>query len=89
MQNQALLQESAVSPHHVIDAYRRAHYTVHGREVHVRYAGNSWYFVNNEAVHHKMLLQEITRLREVEQRQTLLNADKSIIHRLIARLRGL
>ena len=82
-------EETALSPRHVVENYRRAYKSVNGREPSVHYAGNYWYFVNNEAVHHGVLVEEIARLREVAQKQTLLNADKGVIHRLIARLRSL
>jgi hypothetical protein len=84
-----LSEEAALAPREVIENYRRAYKSVNGREPHVRYAGNYWYFVNNEAVHHAMLVDEIARLRDLMQKQTLLSADKSIIHRLISRLRNL
>jgi hypothetical protein len=89
MIQQIVREEAALPPRHVIENYRRAYRTVNGREPSVRYAGNYWYFVNNEAVHHGVLVQEIARLRDMAQKQTLLKADKSVITRLIARLRNL
>jgi hypothetical protein len=89
MTHQILLEEAALPPRLAMEHFRRAHKVVHGREPAVRYAGNYWYFVNNEAVHHGVLVQEIARLRDLAQKQTLLTADKSVIHRLIARLRGM
>jgi hypothetical protein len=85
----ATLEESALPPREVIENYRRAFKSVNGKEPHVRYAGNYWFFVNNEAVHQAMLVREIARLRDLAQKQTLLSADRSVIHRLIARLRGI
>lgn len=89
MSHQIVLEETALPPRHAMEYYRRAYKGVHGREPAVRYAGNYWYFVNNEAVHHGVLIQEIARLRDLSQKQTLLTADKNVIHRIIARLRGL
>jgi hypothetical protein len=89
MIHQHVREETAVPPRHVVENYRHAYKTVNGRDPSIRYLGNHWYFVNNEAVHHGVLVQEIARLREMAQKQTLLKADNSIIHRLIARLRNL
>ncbi len=89
MIQQRVREETALPPRHVVENYRHAYKSVNGREPSVRYAGNYWYFVNNEAVHHNVLVQEIARLREMAQKQTLLKADKSVIHRLISRLRNL
>ena len=89
IQHIALEEDVALAPRHVVEHYRRAYKSVHGREPAVRYAGSYWDFVNNEAVHHAMLIEEIARLRDLAQKQTLINADKGVIHRIIARLRGL
>ncbi|MBE0689123.1 MAG: hypothetical protein IH587_03260 [Anaerolineae bacterium] len=89
MIHNVVLEETALPPRHVIEHYRRAYKMVNGREPAVRYAGNYWYFVNNEAVHHGVLIREISRLRDLAQKQTLMSADKGIINRIIAKLRGL
>ncbi|MCL4248580.1 MAG: hypothetical protein KJ065_10585 [Anaerolineae bacterium] len=89
MIHNVVLEETALPPRQVIEHYRRAYKMVNGREPGVRYAGNYWYFVNNEAVHHSVLIREIARLRDLAQKQTLMSADKGIINRLIAKLRSL
>jgi hypothetical protein len=89
MMHNVVVDDASMPPRYVVDAYRRAFKSAYGKEPAARYAGNYWYFINNEAVHHATLIQEIARLRDMSQKQTLLNADKSVIHKLISRLRGL
>jgi hypothetical protein len=92
-----MLVDSAPSAKHtqIIEAYCDAFTRVHQREPLVRYMGNHWYSVNNETVHQSTLLNEISHLRELaahqaqEKKQVLLRAEKSVIQRLISRLRGL
>ncbi|MFQ3567737.1 MAG: hypothetical protein SNJ59_12140 [Aggregatilineales bacterium] len=81
--------DPTLPPRYVVDNYRRAYRGVHGREPAVRYMGNHWYFVNGETVHRLTLIDEIARLRDLSQKTHLSRADKSIIQRLINRLRSL
>ena len=82
--------DPTLTPRYVVENYRRAYTSINGREPFVRYMGNHWYDVNGETVHRSTLMEEIARLRMMSQRQNMKsNADKSVIQRLIARLRSL
>jgi len=85
-----IADDPTLPPRYVVENYRRAYTVVNGREPFVRYMGNHWYNVNGETVHRSTLMEEIARLRTLSQRQTIsTKTDKSVIHRLIARLRSL
>ena len=82
--------DPTLPPRYVCENYRRAYKGVNGREPTVRYMGNHWYNVNGEIVYRSTLMEEISRLRKLAQRQNVRAlADKSVIQRLIARLRSL
>ena len=82
--------DPTLPPRYVVENYRRAYTVINGREPFVRYMGNHWYNVNGETVHRSTLMEEIARLRNLSQRQTITTkTDKNVIHRLIARLRSL
>jgi hypothetical protein len=81
--------DPTLPPRHLVENYRRAYETLNKREPVIRYMGNHWYFVNGETVHRVTLIEEIARLRTLTQRQSLLQGDKGLIHRLIDRLRNL
>lgn len=79
--------DPTLPPRYIVDYYRQAYARVHKREPQCRYIGNHWYNVNGETVHRAMLMDEITRLRMLAQENSVSAADKSMIQRLIARLR--
>lgn len=83
--------DSTLPPRYLVEYYRKAYRNVHGREPAIRYMGNHWYSVDGETVHRATLIQETVRLREYyeQMRKPTLRADKSVIQRLIARLRSL
>lgn len=82
--------DPTLPPRYVVENFRRAYLVLNGREPAVRYMGNHWYFVNGETVHRATLMEEIARLRNMSQRQNLNRMhDKSVIQRLINRLRAL
>lgn len=82
--------DPTLPPRYVVENYRRAFTSINGREPFVRYMGNHWYNVNGETVHRSTLMEEIARLRSLSQRQNIKSStDKSVIQRLIARLRSL
>ncbi len=83
------VSDATVKPKQVLDAYRRAYQMVHHREPHVVHLFDDWYQVNGETVHRLALFGEITRLRELSQKHRVSTTDKSVIQRLIARLRSL
>lgn len=78
-----------LTPQIIIESYQRAFQQVHGHQPGVIHVGGQWYRVGGELIHRVTLLQEITRLSEIAQRQTLPRTDKSLIQRLIFKLRGM
>ncbi len=80
---------NTLTPKQIMETYRRAYHQVHGQEAHINHQFAEWYQVNGETVHRVTLFAEISRLRALAQQQRL-NAestDRSVIQRLIARLR--
>jgi uncharacterized protein YdaU (DUF1376 family) len=82
------VQDPTVQPAYIMDSYRRAFHLVHKREAHIAHMFDDWYQVNGETVHRLTLFREITRLRELAQKQRFGTADRSVIQRLINKLRG-
>lgn len=83
------VKDATVKPQQVMDAYCRAFKMVHHREAHITHLFDDWYQVNGETVHRLTLFREITRLRELAQKHKINTADRSVVQRLIARLRSL
>ncbi len=81
--------ESTLTPQIIAHSYERAFREVHGRDPQIRHVGGQWYYINGETVHRFALLNEITRLRDLAQQQRRTQADRSVIQRLIAKLRGI
>ena len=85
-----VVDDPTLPPRYVVENYRRAYAVVNGREPFVRYMGNHWYNVNGETVHRSTLMEEIARLRNQSQRRINVGkTEKSVIQRLIARLRSI
>ncbi|MEZ4671917.1 MAG: hypothetical protein R3E39_28770 [Anaerolineae bacterium] len=83
---------TTLTPHSIIDAFQRAYRQVYGRDAQVVHMFAEWYQVNGETVHRVTLFGEISRLRGLaqyqrQQHQERAVNDKSVIQRLIARLR--
>jgi hypothetical protein len=83
------MEDATLTPSLLIESYQRAYRHVHGRSPVVRHQFGEWYYVNGEIVPRSTLLVEITRLRSLAQKQRLQATDKSLVNRLIARLRGI
>jgi hypothetical protein len=81
--------DPTLPPRYIVEHFRKAYANVHKRDPMVRYMGNHWYYVNGETVHRGTLIEEIARLRELAQRQTLIKGDRSLIQKLIAKLRNM
>lgn len=81
--------DPTLPPRYVVEDYRKAYKRVNKRDPQCRYIGNHWYNVNGETVHRAELMNEIARLRDLAQRTTLMNTDRSMISRLISRLRSI
>jgi hypothetical protein len=79
-------------PRYLAEIYRQTFTRLHQHEPVCQYLGNQWFNVNGEMVYRAMLIDEIARLQELCQtispQRHIITADKSIIKRLIARLRG-
>ncbi len=84
-----IADDPTIPPREVVDSFRSAYVSVNNCDPQIFYRGNHWYMVNGEAVHRVMVLRETWRLRGMAQRQSLKNTDKSILSRLINKLRGL
>ncbi len=82
-------ENTSVNPQVVVDAFCRAYRLVHKRDPLITHLFDDWYRVNGETVHRLTLFHEITRLRDLAQNHRLMSADKSVVQRLIARLRNL
>lgn len=83
------VNDSTLPPRYVVEHYRKAYLVVNGREPQVRYMGNHWFSVNGETVHRATLMEEIERLRDLAQRRGVQSANKSVIQKLISRLKNL
>ena len=84
-----VVDDPTLPPRYVVENYRRAYAVVNGREPFVRYMGNHWYYVNGETVHRLTLMEEIGRLRAMPSKQPFRRTERSIVQRLIDRLRSL
>ena len=82
---------TSIPPRYIVEGYRQAYQRLHNCEPQCRYIGNHWFNVNGETVHRLSLVDEIVRLRS-QLRQPPKPAkpgvDKSVIQRLIAKLRS-
>ena len=83
------VHDPTLPPRYIVESYQRAFRSAHGRDPQVRYMGNHWYHVNGETVHRLTLIEEIGRLEQMERISQPPRMDKSIIQRLIARIRSL
>jgi hypothetical protein len=82
--------DPTITPKLIMESYQRAYRHVNGRPPAVRHQFGEWYYVNGETVHRHMLLNEITRLRAIAQKQRLnALADRKLMQRIIAKLRGM
>ncbi len=82
--------DPTLTPDIIVEGYERAYRRIHGREPQIRHIGGQWYYVAGETVHRITLLAEIMRLRELAHRENPYEApNRSMIQRLIARLRGI
>ncbi|MBK8022937.1 MAG: hypothetical protein IPK19_16280 [Chloroflexi bacterium] len=84
-----MVEDPSISPRDIIENFKFAYAKVNNSEPFIVYRGNHWYIVNGEAVHRAMVIREIARLRGVAQKQTLRTTDRSLLNRLINKLRGL
>ena len=92
---------TTLTPKHIVDSFQSAYRQVYGRDAQVVHMFAEWYTVNGETVHRMTLFSETARLHELARVQQIQqsgqaiqppprksNADRSMVQRLIARLRG-
>jgi hypothetical protein len=84
-----VLKSASLSDRAILDEYCRVYEDAHGREAEAYYLGYGWFLVNDEMLHSLFLLGEIKGLRQMMQRQYLIERQKLRLLRLIRRLRGL
>lgn len=88
--------EQTLTPHLILEGYSDLYQKIYSHAPQVDYMGNSWYRVNGELVHRSVLLSEIDRLRDIREvafqppkpQPHSAEAKKSMVQRLIAKLRG-
>lgn len=83
------VDDPSIPPADIVASFKLAYNKVNAREPNIFYRGNQWFIVNGEAVHRQMVMRELARLRALAQQQNLKNTDRSILTRLINKLRGL
>ena len=69
--------------------YSEAFWRVYNQEARIYYMGNQWYQVNGKPLHHTVLVQEIARLNDLANMRHAEAKKKSMVGKLIKRLRGL
>jgi len=72
-----------------VTEYTNAFWRVYTQEPRIYYMGNQWYQVNGNPLHHSILVQEIARLNDLANMRHAEAHKKSMVGRLIKRLRGL
>jgi hypothetical protein len=80
---------TTLTPQGIVDGFSQAYQQVYKKCPTVRYMGNAWYQVNGELLHRAFMLQETARLHDLARQQRAHTADRSVISRLIAKLRGM
>lgn len=87
----AAYSDPTLTPQSIVESYGRAYQKVYGRVPRVRHVSGQWYCVGDETVHRLTLLTEIQRLsEEAKQLNPFVHTpNRSVINRLIARLRSL
>lgn len=93
MQRFGMHNDTTLTPNDIAEGYVRVFQFVHGYEPNVTHMGGYWYDVNGEVVHRGTLIREIFRLREIqaqqkqEREQRKASVSRSLIQRLIARIK--
>ncbi len=87
--------DATLTPKHIVDSFQNAYRRVYRREAQVVHMFAEWYTVNGETVHRMTLFSEISRLNQLARDQAAQrkpaperSLDRSMVQRLIARLRG-
>lgn len=83
-------KDETLTPEMIVNSYERAYLKVYGRAARIRHIGGQWYYINGETVHRVTLLSEIVRLTDLARQQSVYaKPTRSMVQRLIARLRGI
>jgi hypothetical protein len=81
--------DPTLTPQLIVNAYQRVFEQANGRVPTVRHLGGQWYYVNGETLHRVALMTETKRLRDLVKSQRQASAERNVITRLIAKLRGI
>jgi acyl-ACP thioesterase len=84
--------DHTLTPEDIAKGYQRSYCALHGRTPRVIHMGGYWYKVNGEIVHRSTLIDETLRLKQIQREQKRARpakVEKSIVQRLIARLRAI
>lgn len=81
------MQPTNFAPQELTEGYIRSYNALHGEVPRVRHMNGPWFMVNGEILHQRTLSEEIMRLKTLSERRT--PVERSIIHRLIARLKAI
>jgi hypothetical protein len=89
MQTHMPYDDTTLTPQMIVDHYERAYRRVHGAEPRARHIGGQWYYVSGETIHRLALMAETARLNDLARQRSFATPTRSIINRLISRLRGI
>ena len=78
-----------LTPKQIVEHFQLAYRQAYGHEAQVSHMFAEWYQVNGEAVHRSTLFSEIGRLRTINQHRAPSRPDRTVLQRLISRLRGI
>lgn len=87
-----MLDESdavTLTPKEIVEQFQRVYRQAYGHEPQVNHMFAEWYQINGETVHRMTMFSEIGRLRTIAQQRVPQRADRTLVQRLIARLRGI
>ncbi|NJO83548.1 MAG: hypothetical protein HC828_12505 [Blastochloris sp.] len=84
-----LLDDVPLHPDALMYEFCRAYERVYGCPVHMRYRGSGWFVIDNEYVHYRLVRAEVNRLRLLVRKQDFAREKRSILTRLIQKVRGL
>jgi hypothetical protein len=83
--------DATLTPEMIVQSYEQAYFRVYGQTPRIRHIGGPWYYISGETVHRLALINEITRLHELAKppQPAYTPPNRSVIQKLISRLRGL
>lgn len=78
-----------LTPKEIVEQFQRVYRQAYGNDPQVTHMFAEWYQINGETVHRVTMFSEIGRLRTIAQQRVPLRNDRTLVQRLIARLRGI